>query len=172
MTHFRSMRAVHVAAIVAVLSFPLTSGAATLSQAQIDSIVTLLQSFDADPSVITSVRASLEGKAVSATNSGSVTTGNTASRPAIGTISRTLTKGETHTEVKTMQRILNTDSHTRIAETGVGAPGYENSFFGPGTLRALKKFQEKHGLSGPGEEGYGVVGPRTRAKLNEIGARH
>ncbi|HBV00944.1 MAG TPA: hypothetical protein DEF00_00935 [Candidatus Taylorbacteria bacterium] len=85
--------------------------------------------------------------------------------------SRAIKKGVTHSEVKILQKILNSDLDTVIAATGSGSPGNETTFFGPATLKAIKKFQEKHGLSGPGDEGYGNVGPKTRAKLNEIGSK-
>lgn len=41
--------------------------------------------------------------------------------------------------------------------------------FGGLTLKAIKKFQEKWGIAKNGDTGYGVVGPKTRAKLNEVG---
>jgi peptidoglycan hydrolase-like protein with peptidoglycan-binding domain len=85
--------------------------------------------------------------------------------------SRSLKRGVTHSEVKILQQILNSDVDTLIAETGSGSPGNETTFFGPATLKAIKKFQEKYGISGPGDEGYGNVGPKTRAKLNEIGSK-
>jgi len=90
---------------------------------------------------------------------------------SIGSISRTLSKGVTNADVKTLQRILNSDTETQVAASGTGAPGSETNFFGPGTLKAVQKFQVKYGLSGPGQEGYGNVGPKTRAKLNELGAK-
>lgn len=41
--------------------------------------------------------------------------------------------------------------------------GSVTGFFGPATQRAVKRFQEKHGI-----EPVGFVGPATRAKLNEL----
>lgn len=88
--------------------------------------------------------------------------------PSGATVTRSLAKGATNADVKVLQQVLNSDSETRIADSGAGSPGSETQFFGAGTERALKKFQEKHGIAGPGEPGYGTVGPKTRAKLNEI----
>jgi peptidoglycan hydrolase-like protein with peptidoglycan-binding domain len=41
-------------------------------------------------------------------------------------------------------------------------------YFGPLTLRALKLFQEKYNIVRAGQPGYGIMGPKTRAKLNEM----
>ena len=88
--------------------------------------------------------------------------------PSGTVISRPLSKGTTHTEVKTLQQVLNSDPDTQVASSGVGSPGNETLFLGPATTRAVQKFQVKHGIAKPGDEGYGNVGPKTRAKINEI----
>lgn len=41
-------------------------------------------------------------------------------------------------------------------------------FYGPATSRAVGRFQEKYGIAKKGDEGYGNVGPKTRAKLNSL----
>ena len=43
-----------------------------------------------------------------------------------------------------------------------------NEAFGPATLGAVQKFQVKYGISAPGLEGYGRVGPLTRTQLNKL----
>lgn len=43
-----------------------------------------------------------------------------------------------------------------------------NGNFGPMTKAAVQKFQVAHGIAKPGNSGYGVVGPMTRAKLIEL----
>lgn len=88
--------------------------------------------------------------------------------PPPAAIARALKVGSTGTDVKTLQRILNSASDTRIAASGAGSPGNETTRFGPATLAALKKFQVKHGIAKAGVAGYGSVGPKTRAKLNEF----
>ena len=83
-------------------------------------------------------------------------------------LTRTIRVGSVAEEVRTVQRILNTDSATRIAQSGAGAPGRETNRFGVLTLRALQKFQVKYGIAKAGVAGYGQVGPKTRAKMNEM----
>lgn len=85
-----------------------------------------------------------------------------------GSFTRGLDKGMMHAEVKQLQMALNSDPDTKIAESGVGSPGNESEYFGTLTLRAVQKFQVKHSLASQGDSGYGYVGPKTRAKLNEI----
>ncbi len=75
-------------------------------------------------------------------------------------------------EVKLLQEVLNTDSHTIVSPSGAGSPGNETVFFGQKTKEAVIRFQEKYsnqiltplGLS----RGTGIVGFNTRKMLNEI----
>ena len=82
--------------------------------------------------------------------------------------SGTFKKGASNSDVKRLQILLNSDPDTRIANTGVGSPGNETNSFGSLTEKAVQKFQEKYGIAKKGDVGYGSVGPKTRAKLNEI----
>ncbi|MBU6431609.1 peptidoglycan-binding protein, partial [Patescibacteria group bacterium] len=43
-----------------------------------------------------------------------------------------------------------------------------SGYFGPLTEKAVEKFQDKYGIVKSGEEGYGIVGPKTRAKMSEV----
>ena len=70
--------------------------------------------------------------------------------------------------VLTLQKILNSDSDTRIASSGAGSPGSETNYFGPATKKAVQKFQAKYGISSSGRSDYGVFGPKTKAKLVEV----
>ena len=79
-----------------------------------------------------------------------------------------LSKGVSGDDVISLQKILNKDSETRISETGVGSLGNETNYFGSLTERAIQKFQVKYGIAKEGDGGYGLVGPKTRAKLNEF----
>lgn len=82
---------------------------------------------------------------------------------------RTLTFGMHGEDVRALQVFLNTDSGTRVAETGAGSPSNETDYFGPMTQRALIKFQEKYsaeilaplGLT----QGTGFFGEKTRVKV-------
>ena len=48
----------------------------------------------------------------------------------------------------------------------------ETTTFGSLTEKAVQKFQVKYNLAKEGDSGYGTVGPKTRAMLQEVfGAR-
>ncbi len=81
-------------------------------------------------------------------------------------IIRTLRMGSVGEDVRTLQRLLNSDAATRVALSGVGSPGNETTRIGSLTVRAIQKFQVKYGIAKPGVAGYGQIGPKTRAKLN------
>ncbi len=76
-------------------------------------------------------------------------------------LTRTLVRGAENAEVATLQGMLARDS-------SVYPEGTVSGYFGTLTDRAVKRFQEKHGIATEGEVGYGVAGPKTRAKLNEL----
>lgn len=71
-------------------------------------------------------------------------------------------------DVLLLQKFLNTDSETQIAKTGDGSPGYETENFGSLTEKALKRFQVKYGLAADGDPRFGIMGPKTRAKFQEL----
>lgn len=81
---------------------------------------------------------------------------------------RTLKSGAVSLDVKKLQQILNSDPDTAVALKGVGSLGKETTKFGPATKKAVQKFQEKYGIAMKGDTGYGVVGPATRMKMNEL----
>ncbi|OGM99094.1 MAG: hypothetical protein A3I24_01670 [Candidatus Harrisonbacteria bacterium RIFCSPLOWO2_02_FULL_41_13b] len=93
-------------------------------------------------------------------------------RPEISVFSRNLAIGIKGEDVRWLQRFLNSNPETRVAETGVGSFGQETDYFGVLTRKAVIQFQNKHkndvlipvGLLG----GTGFVGPRTIAKLNKL----
>ena len=86
------------------------------------------------------------------------------------TLTLGLSLGANTAQVRTLQKILNSDPDTRVAASGAGSKGNESTSFGPATLRAVQKFQIKYGLAKPGDAGYGYVGPATRAKMNSLSA--
>ena len=98
------------------------------------------------------------------TETGAGTQGEAASKG----FSTPLRKGMTNSDVLLLQRVLNSNPATAIGTTGVGSPGRETTYFGSLTEKAVGKFQEKYGIAKPGDEGYGRVGPATRAKLNSL----
>ncbi|MHA1482088.1 MAG: hypothetical protein ACTSQA_01455 [Candidatus Heimdallarchaeaceae archaeon] len=92
--------------------------------------------------------------------------------PAEFSFENNLKLGDVSTDVKYLQIVLNSNSVTRLAESGVGSPGHETNYFGPLTKAGVIKFQEKYseatlapwGLT----KGTGFVGSTTRDKLDEL----
>ncbi len=76
--------------------------------------------------------------------------------------------GMSDEKIKLLQEFLNTDPDTQVADSDAGSSGNETNYFGELTLRAVERFQAKHGIAVKGDPGYGYVGPKTRAKLNAL----
>ena len=72
-------------------------------------------------------------------------------------LTRSLTRGASGDDVRKLQEFLAKDKE-------VYPDGLITGFFGPLTEGAVKKWQKKHGI-----EALGIVGPQTRAKLQDIG---
>jgi len=64
-------------------------------------------------------------------------------------------------EVKNLQQMLSQDKE-------IYPEGKVTGYFGSLTQEAVKKFQLKYNLSSPSDPAFGLVGPKTRAKLNEL----
>jgi peptidoglycan hydrolase-like protein with peptidoglycan-binding domain len=102
---------------------------------------------------------------------GTTTGGNTAGIsgiPATFTFQNNLAFGIEMIDVKYLQIVLNSNADTKVSLTGAGSSGYETTRFGNATLAAVKKFQTKYGIVGSTSVAYGLVGPATRAKLNNL----
>lgn len=80
-----------------------------------------------------------------------------------------LQAGSKSDDVMRLQKILNSDPDTRIAQKGAGSPGNETTLFGAATKTALGKFQLKYGIvKSKKDAGYGNLGPATRAKIKSL----
>jgi len=76
-------------------------------------------------------------------------------------------KGE---QVKELQQFLNSHGFV-LAESGPGSAGNETDYFGQLTLKAVQAFQLHYKIvSSTDDPGYGYVGPKTRAQLNQLRA--
>ncbi|KKW11531.1 MAG: hypothetical protein UY50_C0011G0007 [Parcubacteria group bacterium GW2011_GWA2_49_9] len=76
-------------------------------------------------------------------------------------LTRQLKKGSTGIDVKRLQELLATDKD-------VYPEGEATGYFGSLTAKAVGRFQEKYDIAYPGDDGYGELGPKTRAKLKEL----
>lgn len=148
-------------AMVAAMAFTLAvpSAHAALTESQIQSILSLLQSFGADQSTINNVDASLRGTAPSTPSTPSTPSGSCSQ------FTRDLTIGSTGADVQALQKILNANGYP-VAASGAGSPGNESTYFGSLTASALGKWQASKGIS----PAAGYFGPITRAALASSGA--
>lgn len=121
-----------------------------LSSSQIQSILDVLASFDADASIIAKVKASLEGTV----KAGSVTSS------AVSAFKSDLDIGALGADVKALQQYLNAHG-APVASSGAGSPGSETTKFGSLTKAALAKFQKANGIT----PSAGYFGPKTRAYI-------
>ncbi len=148
--------AVAFALIAGVFATATPARAASLTSAQVSSIISLLQSFGADSATIANVQASLTG-GTPTTPSGNP---NAGSCPAL---SRSLQVGSTGADVMALQKFLNASASTQVAASGAGSPGLESMYFGPATKAAVIKFQTLNSVSA-----IGLVGPATRAAIAAV----
>lgn len=133
---------------VALVSGGSAAYAASLTQAQISAIISLLQSFGADSTTISSVNSALSGTPVVApATSGAYS------------FTRDLTVGSTGNDVKELQKYLNSAGYA-VAASGVGSVGNESTSFGSLTKSAVAKWQAANGLS----PAAGYFGSLSRAK--------
>lgn len=132
-----------LAMATSVLSLAPMAHAATLTNAQVQSILSLLTSFGADASTIANVQASLTGGTPTVTTGGSCNVG-----------SNDLTTGSTGSAVMALQAALIANGYSIPA----GATGY----FGAQTQAAVMAWQKAAGIS----PAAGYFGPISRAAFN------
>jgi peptidoglycan hydrolase-like protein with peptidoglycan-binding domain len=136
---------------VALMLGPVTASAAALSAGQIQSILSLLQSFGADQATINNVSASLNGQP---------TTGTTPSTSGSGYQFKTdLTLGAKGADVIALQDILIAGGYLTMPA------GVAKGYFGTLTQSAVAKWQAAAGIT----PAAGYVGPKSRAALNAMG---
>jgi len=117
-----------------------------LTITQVEAILSLLSSFDADAATLASVRSVLYGQASTGTGT------------AVSTFVRNLELGMSGADVKALQVYLNTHGYA-VSSSGPGSPGNETSKFGGATRAAVIKFQKAMGIT----PAVGYFGPKTRA---------
>lgn len=85
---------------------------------------------------------------------------------------RDLKLGDSGEDVRELQKVLNSNAGTVVANDGPGSAGNETEYFGTLTKWAVISFQEEYRseILTPGglSAGTGFVGPATRAKLNSL----
>lgn len=86
----------------------------------------------------------------------------TISTPATKTLfTKYLSRGSSGAEVRALQEFL-AKNKAFYPEAVI------NGYFGPATLRAVKRLQIKYNIASTGIAGYGSIGPKTRALLNSL----
>lgn len=135
--------------VLPLLIFPFTVSAQGLTEQQIHSILTLLDSFGADERLINDVALALTGRV----------------QPVapVNTFDRNLTVGSTGDDVRHLQIWLNSNGYT-IAESGPGSPGNESNYFGELTRQAVARYQSANGISPT----VGYFGEKTRDLINRF----
>ncbi|OGF51489.1 hypothetical protein A3I27_03875 [Candidatus Giovannonibacteria bacterium RIFCSPLOWO2_02_FULL_43_11b] len=137
----------------ASLAVPLVANAA-LTESQIQSILSLLQSFGADAATVNNVNSSLRGQPTTPVPPSS--TGNCG-------FTRSLKQGLTGADVRCLQQYLNSTAF-KVAASGAGSPGGETTYFGPATKSAIAKWQAANGVA----PAAGLFGPLSQAKYNSL----
>lgn len=143
--------------VVGIMLMPAPAQAASLTEAQVQSIIDLVESFGADDSILKNVEASLRGTASDDSSDSSDDSDNASSTQMSKLkLEALLRAGSSGEEVKLLQKILASDP-TLYPE------GLVTGFFGSLTEQAVKRLQAKFKL-----EQVGAVGPQTLARINEI----
>ncbi len=84
--------------------------------------------------------------------------------PSFAPFKATLKRGMRNNDTKRLQELLASDP-------SIYPEGLITGYFGPLTEKAIQRFQSKNNIvssGSPKSTGYGLVGPKTRAKLQEV----
>ncbi|MFH1188373.1 MAG: carboxypeptidase regulatory-like domain-containing protein [bacterium] len=87
---------------------------------------------------------------------------STAAVPQSGSYGAPLYNGLENADVRALQTFLKNQGNDVYPE------GLVTGYFGGLTEKAVQRFQEKHGIASSGDQGYGYVGPKTRAAINSL----
>ena len=136
--------AARIIGVALALSVALPASAAALTQAQVNAIISLLQSFGADASTVASVNGSLHGQAPSGLP---VAVGGIVFSGEFGVGARGI-------DVVALQTYLEGKGFLTMP------PGIAKGTFGAVTRKALQAYQKSLGIS---QTGY--LGPKTRAAI-------
>ncbi len=118
--------------------------AASLTSAQVQAVISLLQAFGVDASTIASVNATLSGSAPEQSN--------------CVTLHSNTTLGSSGADVLKLQNYL--------INSGLLSAKYNTGYYGIMTVQAVGKLQMNLGiLSSPDDTSFGWMGPRTRAAI-------
>lgn len=129
--------------------------AATLTQAQIDSITSLLTSFNVSSTTIANIRSVLSGGAITGPGSTPGAAGSVR-----GFMIGYLKRGDHGKPVCYLHAVLAADPNVSVAILASDADG--DCPFGALTENALKRFQSKHGIPA-----VGFIGPRTLKAIDD-----
>ena len=161
----RSLPSIAILSLFAaiIVAMPAPVRAAGLTDSQIDAVISLVASFNADSSIVKSVESSLRGtgsadvqeqkirfEAKTGTSTASATTTDRLKLRSF------LSIGSSGEEVKVLQKLL-------AGDLSLYPEGLVTGFFGPLTELAVKRLQAKLKI-----DQVGAVGPQTLAKLNEL----
>lgn len=161
MSKFKKRILVTGIAVMIIAGIVAPGGAQAITAAELQVQITALLA------QITALQAQL-----AAVDGGTTTPGTITGIPSGYTWTANLTVGSRGAGVKYLQILLNSDSATKLADSGAGSPGNETEYFGPITKAAVVKFHEKYasdiltplGLTA----GTGFFGPSSRTKANSV----
>lgn len=135
-------------------------GSAAPAPATVDKVAVLKQQIAATQASIAKKLA--ETKAKSQSGPAPAASPKFGPAPAFGVFTKDLAPGKKDDEVKRLQELLRQDKE-------IYPEGIASGLYGTLTQNAVRRFQLKYGvIKNPNEPGNGRVGPKTRAKLNEI----